>query len=196
MFRRILRSRGLLLLRVLLLRRAALSDGWISARIIVRRVLSERTRPRLPLLLLALRRRTRRIRRLPLLLHGRGTAHPSSPLTLDRRGRAPLLLGVRPDARRIRRRVSRPGHEPRRTAGPRLLRRIPRRALASGLMLLGGVARRGITALTSRLLGGVARWVLAAWGRHAELRQRIFLTLLVGVVSLEDGSPDLIDAAS
>jgi hypothetical protein len=185
---------------VLLLQRRALSKRWILTRIIIRRILSERTRPRLPLLLtlllLALHWQTRHVRRLPLLLlHGRRTTDPSSPLTLDRRGRPPLLMGVRPDARRIRRRIPRPRHEPRRTTGPRLLWWIPRRG--HGLLLLGGVARWGITAWTSRLLGWVAWRVLAALRRrHAELRQRISLTLLVGVVTLEDGSLDLIDAAS
>ena len=214
MFRWILRSRGMLLLRLLLLlQRRALSKRWILTRIIIRRILSERTRPRLtlllPLLLLSLHRlllalhwQTRHVRRLPLLLlHGRRTTDPSSPLTLDRRSRPPLLLGVRPDARWIRRRIPRTRHEPRRTAGPRLLRWIPRRghaaAWASGLLMLGGVAWRGITAWTSRLLGGVAWRVLATLRRrHSELRQRISLTLLVGVVTLEDGSLDLIDAAS
>ncbi len=202
MFRWILRSRGMLLLRLLLLlQMRALSKRWILTRIIIRRILSERTRPRLslllPLLLLSLHRlllalhwQTRHVRRLPLLLlHGRRTADPSSPLTLDRRSRPPLLLGVRPDARWIRRRIPRTRHEPRRTAGPRLLRWIPRRGHA--------VAWRGITAWTSRLLGGVAWRVLATLRRrHSELRQRISLTLLVGVVTLEDGSLDLIDAAS
>ena len=195
-----------MLLRVLLLQRRALSKRWILTRIIIRRILSKRIRPRLPLLLtlllLALHWQTRHVRRLPLLLlHGRRTTDPSSPLTLDRRGRPPLLMGVRPYARRIRRRIPRPRHEPRRTADPRLLWWIPRRghaaAWASGLLLLGGVARWGITAWTSRLLGWVAWRVLAALRRrHAELRQRISPTLLVGVVTLEDGSLDLIDAAS
>ena len=129
----------------------------------------------LSLLSLALHRRP--VRRLTPLLRGRmRTAHPASPLTLDRRSRTYLLLGIWPDARRIGWHIPRAWHEPpRRKAGPWLLWRISRRghgiATLASRLWLGRISLGGETALAPRLVAGMPRGVLAAlWGRHAVLR--------------------------